>query len=149
MEFKDIEIGGKEFKITTWRMTKQLQNQHVVMPLFKEPMVNAMALISDEGVDESIFIAAVIDGVMQGLASVDMLKLAEILLDGVAIRASTGTMQPANIDLLEREGCDLAIIMALCVNVIKQNYGALLKKDLMDSLLGLMEVQDPQESPNS
>lgn len=149
MQFNDLNIGDKEFKLTTWTMTKQLQNQHVVMPLFKEPLVNAMALMSDEDIDESIFMAAVIDGVMQSLASVDMLKLAEILIDGVAIRASSGTMQPANIELLEKEGCDLSTVMVLCVNVIKQNYGALLKKDLADSLLGLTDGLNPQENPSS
>lgn len=149
MKFTDVTIDGKEFKITTWGMAKQLENQHVVMPLLKEPLVNAMAFATESDASETMFVAAIMDGVMEALASVDMLKLSTVLLDGVAVRTAKGNLVPTSIEVLEQEGCDISTVLVLCINVIKENYGALLKKGLADSLLGLTNGFSPQESPSS
>lgn len=143
--FNNIVIDGRDFTIPTWDMTKQLQNQNVIMPILKEPVVNALAFASEENVNESVFIAAVLDGVMEALATVDMLKLAEILLDGVAIRsAESGRMVPASVKVLEAEGMDISTVLTLCIHVIKDNYGALLKKGFSGSLVALMGDNQPK-----
>ena len=134
-----ITISDKEVLIPIWNLEKQLQNQNIVMPLLKEPVVNAMAFASaGDNVDEAMFIATVIDGVMEALASVDMLKLVNILMDGVGFRNSKGVMVSANISSLDEAGFDQADVLNICVNIIKENYGSLLKKGLTDSLQTIM-----------
>lgn len=148
---RTVELEGREFHIPTWNLVKQLQNQNVVMPLIKEPLVNAMSLTTESDISEGIFIAAIMDGVIEALATVDMLKLSQILLEDVGVKsAETGTVVQigGDVKLLEKEGIELSAVLSLCVHVIKENYGSLLKKDF-SGLLGTLLGSDPQEKPAS
>lgn len=140
-----IEVSGVEVVIPPWTLPKQMQHNNVIMPLIKDPIVNALACVSDQDADEALFIAAVLDGVMAGLASVDMLKVSEILLEGVSYRTEQGGLMLATLEKLSERGLDIADVLIICVNVIKVNYGALLKKDFSGSLQNLL-MESPVES---
>jgi len=138
MKTHDFEISGVDFKLAEWGMMKQLQNENVVMPLLKEPMVNATALA--DGLDESGFLAAVIDGILGALAEIDMLKLVTILLEGSAFRTEGGGFKDATIENLEQDGrISLGDVHILATKIIQINYHALIKKDLAGLLQNLMK----------
>lgn len=138
MKTHDFEVSGVEYKLVEWGMRKQLQNENVVIPLLKEPMVSATALA--ESLDESGFLAAVIDGMLGALAEIDMLKLMEILLEGSAYRTDGGGFTDITIDKLDKdERVSLGDVHILATKIIQINYHALIKKDLAGLVQTLMQ----------
>ena len=77
-----------------------------------------------------------------------MLRVAELLLEGIYFIGDKGTPVRASIDNLEAADVNLGIVHILCGKVIQENYGELLKKDLMGSLTGLLG-NSLAENPNS
>ena len=141
MQTTNMTIEGIDFTIPKWPMSKQIQHNHVVMPLLRGSIVNALSMLN-EGMDEALFIAAVADGVLESLSSIDLFKVSEILLDGIGFRNSKGVMATATIDALDNEGHEISVILSLIVNVIKINYGSLLKKDFSESVMGILNSQE-------
>lgn len=132
---------GSSLEVTlySWDLRRQLREQNVIIPLIKEPFVNAMAIANS--FDEEMQVLSIIEGVLSALAGIDLEKLSDRLVEGVYFRPKNGaSKKPATIDALANEGVDLAGILQLCTAVIKQNYGTLLKKDLMASFLPVQEI---------
>lgn len=148
MNIIDFEFGGKEFKIPLWDMRKQLQNENIIMPLIKEPLMTAAAMATSSEMGEELFMAGLVEGLLEALSGIDMLKLVELLLEGINVRSTKGGLINATIENLQEEGCDLATVHVLCVKVIQENYKPLLKKDLMGSLTNLLD-QSLIENPSS
>lgn len=123
-----------ELTLYSWNLRRQLREQNVIIPLIKEPFVNALSVANS--FEEDMQVLAIVEGVMSALAGIDLEKLSERLIEGVYYRPKNGaSKKPATLDALEGEGVDLAGILQFCTAVIKQNYGTLLKKDLMASFL--------------
>jgi hypothetical protein len=124
-----------EVTLISWGLRRQLRENNVVIPLIKEPFINAMAVAGS--FEEDMQILAIIEGIMGALAGIDLEKLAERLMDGdVWYRPKNGaSKKAASLDLLEKEGVGIAGILKLCTDIITHNYGTLLKKDLLASFL--------------
>ena len=135
---KTITIHEIPVTLYKWNLRKVMHNQNIIVPLIKDPLINGMAFA--ESGDEDTLILSVIEGVLTSLEGLDFEKLAEKLLDGVYYRdiSKSAQLQPVTIEKLEESGFGLSDVMAICVAVIKFNYGDFLKKDLLDSLMKII-----------
>lgn len=136
MNEKVVTINGKEVHIYKWNLRKIMHNQSIIIPLVKEPLVNAIAM-SETG-EPDVVMLSVLEGVLTSLEGVDFEKVAEKLLEGVLFRDVPkfgAQLQPGTIENLETSGMGLGDVIAICVAVIKLNYGDFLKKDLLASLM--------------
>jgi hypothetical protein len=132
MNEKVVTINGKEVHIYKWNLRKIMHNQSIIIPLVKEPLVNAIAM-SDSG-EPDVVMLSVLEGVLTSLEGIDFEKVADKLLEGVHFRHPV-QLTPATIEKLEEAGLGLSDVIAICVAVIKLNYGDFLKKDLLASLM--------------
>lgn len=129
---KTIKVEDKEFHLIKWDLRKTMRNNNIVMPLIKDPVVNAIAMSDSD--NEDVVVLSIIEGVITSLEGIDLEKLAERLLEGIYFTNENGIKKEANLDILAAAGCTMADVLVLCVNVIQLNYGDLLKKDLLASL---------------
>lgn len=143
MQYKDLKVKVKDveqvFKIPVWDMNKQIQNQGKVLPLVSAPISNAVAMMGDEE-DESMFMAAVIKGVLDALSSAQFPSAVPALIADVQYNNENGVVQHGlTVDKLQALGGNLSTLYAICIAVIKENYGPLLQGGLQDSLMSIME----------
>lgn len=116
-----VEIDGFEFKIPKWNMRKQLENQNSILPLIKDPMVNAVAMMGEEE-DQSLFLAAMVKGVFESIQKADINNLEKVCLQGVIFRRKSGVADMVTVDKLEQEGLDISTFWQIILNVVKVNY---------------------------
>ena len=133
-----VKIKDIDFVIYKWNLRTIMRNQNIVVPLVRDPIINALSMASSE--DEDTVILSVVDGVLSSLAGIDMEKLAERLIQGgetssVYYRNDKGVQETVSIDTLEKLGFGLTEVISLCMAIIKYNYGDALKKDLLASLM--------------
>lgn len=138
MATKEFKVGDIEFSIPEWKLTQALQNEKHFLPLIEGPLINGAAF--DLGEDEGMALAALISGVVEGLKEVDLIAICELALKDVGVKFGGAGKQLATLELLEAQGVDLATIHMLIAAIVKINYGAVLKKDLGDSLEILMDL---------
>lgn len=123
-----------DLHLYSWDGRKLLREQNIILPVIKEPFINALA--TSDADEEEMQVLAIIDGIMEALSNVDMEKLAERLVEGSHYRPKNGaSLKAATLDVLFEQGVELAGIYQMCIEVIKLNYGTLLKKDLLASFL--------------
>lgn len=134
MNEKIITVNNMPVHLYKWNLRKIMHNQNIIIPLVKEPLVNAIAM-ADSNQDDVIL--SVLEGVLSSLEGIDFEKLADKLIEGAQFRdvSKTAQLQPVTIEKLEESGFGLGDIIAICVAVIKFNYGDFLKKDLLASLM--------------
>lgn len=143
MQYTDLKVKIKDkehvFNIPTWDMNKQIQNQNKVLPLVSSPISNAVAMMGEEDNDESMFMAAVIKGVLDALSSEEFPKAIPALLSDVGYFNANGVAQSGlTVDKLQDLGGNLSTLYTICIAVIKENYGPLLQGGLQDSLLSIV-----------
>jgi hypothetical protein len=145
MQEKIIHVpceDGTQLEVTlnSWDLRRQLRENNIVIPLIKEPFVNALAVSGS--FEEGMQVIAMIEGVMGALAGIDLEKLADRLIDGVWYRPKNGaSKKPATLDILAEQGVGLTGVLQLCVEIINQNYGTLLKKDLLAFFLPAAPIE--------
>lgn len=133
LQEKLITIGEVEFKLQKWDLRKQLKNNNVVMPLIKEPFINAVAL-SESGNEDAVMLS-ILEGIISALEVIDLERVADILLDGTTFKKKGSVGKIGNLDNFAENGLGMAEVLGICANVIIYNYGDLLKKDLLASLI--------------
>lgn len=145
-EDKIVTINGTEYKLIKWSMTRVLKYHNKIIPILKDPIVN-MTAISHLGPREgeelqednaSTMMAACADGLMVAMANVDMEEIFLIVSEGCGFKNKTGIMVPVTLAALEADGKDISDIWQFTIEVIKHNYGALLKNALTGSLNSLL-----------
>lgn len=127
-----VSVGKFKLKLVKWDMRKQLAYQNLFLPLISGPIVSGLAYKND---DEEKVLAAIISGLLDAIADSDMIRIAEICLDGVGFKTDTTPMKLASIEALDSAGAELSDIYTIVALVIKKNMGSLLKKDLLNSLM--------------
>lgn len=135
MNEKVVTINEIPVHIYKWNLRKIMHNQSIIIPLVKDPLVNAIAM-SESG-DQEVIMLSVLEGILTSLEGIDFEKVAEKLIEGVHFRdiKKTAQLQAATIEKLEESGFGLSEVITICVAVIKLNYGDFLKKDLLASLM--------------
>lgn len=135
---KNFTVNGVEFTLTKWTMKEQLERQNIVLPVVSGPLTTAIAY--SESAEESYMIAAIISGLVDSLAEVNMVEFANVCLNGVSHRNENGVKKVTTLNELEKMGFESSDVYVLLAAVIKVNYGGLLKKDLQDSLQDLINL---------
>ncbi len=132
-------IGDRDVFIPEWTMQQHIAKTKYVMPLVGGPMANAAAMASEEDDDDSgsLYLAAVIRGVTDALATQDLSITIPELLDGVVFLNDNGVPVQASIKRLEEAGMTYKDVLMICVSVIKVNVGPLFDGDLQGNLMGL------------
>ena len=111
MEEKSITINNTEFTLRKWDLRTILKNNSVVMPLIKEPLINAVA-ISDSG-DEEAFMLSILEGVITALSDINLEKVAEILIQGSSFRNEKGVSIVTSLDTMEKYKLGMAEVIGL------------------------------------
>lgn len=134
----EVKVGSLIVEIPKWDMRTQLRHQKTVLPLVTRPITSAVAM-SDEGTEQSIMMAAILEGVLKSLAESDIEALAPALLEQCTYRNEHGVKKPLTFDDFEKNGLTIIHLYQVIIAVIKENYGPLLKdglQDLMGQLMG-------------
>lgn len=148
MEQKEIQVNGTTVKFYVWDMKKQLENQSVIFPIISRPISNAVAMWDtdndeDGSGDESLFMSAVIKGVMDSLAECNMNEVAPKLLSDVAYYdPQSGTPKQLTVESIDKGDApfNLGHLYTIFAAVIKVNYGPLLNSGLQDSMNEIMNL---------
>jgi hypothetical protein len=133
-------IAGRQFTFPKWSMRKQLQHQNVILPLIKDPMVNAVAVVSDgdEEQDQGMFMAAMLSGVIDSLTKADMGVLEKACLGDVTFVNQNGIPKMATVEELEKDGLDISAFYEIVLHVIKTNYSPFFKGGLQRMMQAFM-----------
>lgn len=140
-KIKDTTIGDIDLSVKEWTLQERLQHQTLFLPLIESITVNGAVVSGDDEDSESMAMAALVSGVMQGLQKLDMDKACEIIFAGGGIKFPGKTKQPMSWNVLEENDADLSLIYTIIAFFIQVNYGSLLKKGLEDFLVVLMGAE--------
>lgn len=138
MEMKEITLDGVGFTLPIWGLRKALENMNYFLPLIEGPIINGIALGEEES--DSITMAAIVSGIMDGIQAVDILAVSEKAFEGGAVSFPGEPKKSLSLDVLEANDVSLATIYLVIAAVVKMNYGSVLKKDLEGSLSVIMDL---------
>ena len=84
MYHKEIEIDDTTFRFPKWKLERVLANQGTVIGLVSEPL--SLLVAGSDSYDEATILSTVVESLMERIASINMVKLAEDILVGVQVQ---------------------------------------------------------------
>lgn len=139
-----FKIGDITFYSFKWDIEKQLDNQKYVLPLINSPLVTSMSV----GDDPDMMLPALVSGLLDSLASVDIKFLMSLFMKDVTFEPKGSVPKEASFKTLTEAGFDLADLHTMLVKLVLIQYGAFLKKGLQGTLSEILSSLMPESKPS-
>jgi len=139
MYHKEIEIDDTTFRFPKWKLERVLANQGTVIGLVSEPL--SLLVAGSDSYDEATILSTVVESLMERIASINMVKLAEDTLVGVQVQTK-GKSPVDMLPLSNMDEYDLSVdkLITAIAAVIVINYGPLLKNGIGEKLTCLKKL---------